>query len=149
MAQNVWDVLEPRNLELGPFSGSASPHAASPWHHWKLTSDGEGIAWLILDMQGKSANTLSEDVIVELDHVLATIERQPPKGLVIRSGKPGGFIAGADINEFRDTTSTAEVETRLGRAHTIIDRLDRLKLPTVAVIHGYCLGGGLEVATGL
>ena len=146
MAQNVWDVLEPRNLELGPFSGLASPQAASPWHHWKLKSDGEGIAWLILDKQGKSANTLSEDVIAELDDVLATIEREPPKGLVIRSGKPGGFIAGADISEFRDTTNAAEVETRLGRAHTIIDRLDRLKLPTVAVIHGYCLGGGLEVA---
>ncbi len=65
---------------------------------------------------------------------------------MIRSGKPGGFIAGADIGEFRDTTKAADIETRLGRAHTIIDRLDRLKLPTIAVIHGYCLGGGLEVA---
>ena len=76
----------------------------------------------------------------------STIEREAPKGLVIRSGKPGGFIAGADIGEFRDTAKAADIEARLGRAHTIIDRLDRLKLPTIAVIHGYCLGGGLEVA---
>ena len=76
----------------------------------------------------------------------ATIEREAPKGLVIRSGKRSGFIAGADIGEFRDPAKANDIEARLSRAHAIIDRLDRLKLPTIAVIHGYCLGGGLEVA---
>jgi 3-hydroxyacyl-CoA dehydrogenase / enoyl-CoA hydratase / 3-hydroxybutyryl-CoA epimerase len=146
MTQKVWDTLAPRNLELGPFTAPQGAKAASPWRHWKLATDVDGIAWLIIDKQGAGANTLSEEVISELDDVLATIEREAPKGLVIRSGKPGGFIAGADIGEFRDTTKTADIEARLGRAHTVIDRLDRLKLPTIAVIHGYCLGGGLEVA---
>ncbi len=146
MTQKVWDVLEPRNLELGPYGGPDGAHAASPWRHWKLKTGDDGIAWLIIDKDDASTNTLSEDVIVELDDVLATIERDAPKGLVIRSGKLGGFIAGADISEFRDTAKAAEVETRLHRAHAIIDRLDRLNLPTIAVIHGYCLGGGLEVA---
>src|ERR1017187_4713079 len=144
MRQKVWDTLAPRNLELGPFTAPQSAKRASPWRHWKLATDADGIAWLVLDKQGAGANTLSEDVISELDDVLATIERETPKGLVIRSSKLGGFIAGADIGEFRDTTKTADIEARLGRAHTIIDRLDRLKLPTIAVIHGYCLGGGLE-----
>ncbi len=146
MTQRVWDTLAPRNLELGPFAATAGSQAASPWRHWKLKTDEDGIAWLIIDKQGAGANTLSEDVVTELDDVLATIEREAPKGLMIRSGKPGGFIAGADIGEFRDTTKMADIEARLGRAHTIFDRLDRLKLPTIAVIHGYCLGGGLEVA---
>src|SRR6202158_3015151 len=146
MTQKVWDTLAPRNLELAPFTAPPGAKAASPWRHWKLATDVDGIAWLIIDKQGAGANTLSEDVITELDDVLATIEREAPKGLVIRSGKPGGFIVGADIGEFRDTTKTANIEARLDRAHPIIDRLDRLKLPTIAVIHGYCLGGGLEIA---
>lgn len=147
MTQKVWDSLDRRNLELGPFTSPDGLKAnASPWRHWKLQADENGIAWLIIDKQGASANTLSADVIAELDDVLAKIERDAPKGLVIRSGKPGGFIAGADIGEFRNETMAATIEAQLGRAHAIIDRLDRLKLPTIAVIHGYCLGGGLEVA---
>jgi 3-hydroxyacyl-CoA dehydrogenase/enoyl-CoA hydratase/3-hydroxybutyryl-CoA epimerase len=146
MAHKVWDTLEPRNLELGPFTKLEVVRTASPWQHWKLKTDEDAIAWLVIDKQGASSNTLSEEVISELDDVLATIERQAPNGLVIRSCKKGGFIAGADVGGFRGTINAADVEVRLVRAHTIIDRLDRLKLPTIAVIHGYCLGGGLEVA---
>src|ERR1017187_7452169 len=127
MAQKVWDTLAPRNLELGPFTAPEGAKAASPWRHWKLATYADGIAWLIIDKQGAGANTLSEDVISELDDALSTVEREAPKGLVIRSGKRGGFIAGADIGEFLDTTKTADIEARLGHAHTIIDRLDRLK----------------------
>jgi 3-hydroxyacyl-CoA dehydrogenase/enoyl-CoA hydratase/3-hydroxybutyryl-CoA epimerase len=146
MAQKVWDTLAPRNLELGPLAAPDDAKTPSPWRHWKLKADADGIAWLIIDKQGAGANTLSEDVIAELDDVLSTIEREPPKGLVIRSAKRSGFIAGADIGEFRDPAKTNDIEARLNTAHTIIDRLDRLKLPTIAVIHGYCLGGGLELA---
>jgi 3-hydroxyacyl-CoA dehydrogenase/enoyl-CoA hydratase/3-hydroxybutyryl-CoA epimerase len=149
VTHKVWDTLAPRDLELGPLTSpqvAQVAQVASSWQHWKLATDADGIAWLIIDKQSASTNTLSEDVISELDDVLATIEREAPKGLVIRSGKPGGFIAGADIGELRDPAKVADIEARLSRAHTIIDRLDRLKLPTIAVIHGYCLGGGLEVA---
>jgi 3-hydroxyacyl-CoA dehydrogenase/enoyl-CoA hydratase/3-hydroxybutyryl-CoA epimerase len=146
MTHKVWDTLAPRNLELGPLTAPQGAKTASSWQYWKLAIDVDDIAWLIIDKPGASANTLSEDVISELDDVLATVEREAPKGLVIRSAKPGGFIAGADIGAFRDPTKAADIEVRLGRAHSTIDRLDRLKLPTIAVIHGYCLGGGLEVA---
>jgi 3-hydroxyacyl-CoA dehydrogenase/enoyl-CoA hydratase/3-hydroxybutyryl-CoA epimerase len=111
-----------------------------------MRADEDGIVWLLFDKQGASANTLSEDVLVELDAALARIERDRPRGLVIRSAKPGGFIAGADIGGFRGITDPAKVEAELARGHAVLDRLDRLPLPTVAVIHGYCLGGGLEVA---
>ena len=140
----VWDVLAPRNLELGPLAGSAS--GQGNWRNWKLARDDNGIAWLVLDKPDSSANVLSEDVLVELDDVLATLERDLPKGVILRSGKPGGFIAGADIHEFSGMTDVAAVETRLTHGNAIVDRLDHLAVPTVAVIHGYCLGGGLEIA---
>jgi len=146
MTQQVWDALEQRNLELGPLTSVDGAKPSSPWRNWTLKTDEDGIAWLVIDKPDAGANTLSEEVVSELNDILTRIEAEPPKGLVIRSGKHGGFIAGADIGEFRGTASAAEVEKRLTLAHAVIDRLDRLKLPTVAVIHGYCLGGGLEVA---
>ncbi len=78
--------------------------------------------------------------------MLAALESQRPTGLVIRSAKKSGFIAGADVNEFRGASDARAVETEIGRAHAVIDRLEALRVPTVAVIHGFCLGGGLEVA---
>src|SRR5215813_6438134 len=145
----VWDVLAPRNLELGPLAGqvfAGKARTGSPWRNWILARDDDGIAWLALDKANASANTLSEEVLAELNDVLATLERDMPKGLVLRSAKPKGFIAGADIGEFRGMTDAAAVQTRLTQAHAVVDRLDHLPAPTVAVVHGYCLGGGLEIA---
>jgi len=143
----VWDVLAPRNLELGPLDGPVPrAHASAAWRNWTLGRDADGIDWLILDKPGGSANVLTIDVLSELDDALAHLERDLPKGLVLRSAKPSGFIAGADINEFTAMTDAAMIEERLREANGVVDRLDRLATPTVAVIHGYCLGGGLEIA---
>ncbi|MDO9563968.1 MAG: 3-hydroxyacyl-CoA dehydrogenase NAD-binding domain-containing protein [Bradyrhizobium sp.] len=141
MDSRIMDLLGDRVLELGP-----RPEPDSPYRHFKLTRDADGIAWLLFDREGASANTLSADLIEELETVLAALEGQRPTGLVIRSAKPSGFIAGADVNEFRGAADPWPVEIAIGRAHTVIDRLEALKIPTVAVIHGFCLGGGLEVA---
>ncbi len=135
------DVLADRVLELGPV-----PDASGPYRNFKLTRDADGIAWLLFDRDGASANTLSADVMEEFNTVLAVLESQRPAGIVIRSAKNSGFIAGADVNEFRGATDARAVETQIGRAHAVIDRLESLKIPTVAVIYGFCLGGGLEVA---
>ena len=139
-------VLGKRNLELGPFATDEARQDTGPWANWRMRTDEEGIAWLLFDKKDASANTLSADVLAELDAVLENIERNRPRGLVIRSAKPGGFIAGADIAQFRGVTDTAQIEALVARGHDVLDRLDRLPLSTVAVIHGYCLGGGLEVA---
>src|SRR5260370_4548244 len=141
MDSRIMDVLRERVLELG-----GSPEARGPYRNLKLTRDGDGIAWLLYDREGASASTLSADVIEELDTVLAALESQRATGIVIRSAKNSGFIAGADVNEFRGASDPRPVETGIGRAHAVIDRLEALKIPTVAVIHGFCLGGGLEVA---
>src|SRR5262245_38834489 len=142
----VWTILAPRDLELGPFAQGSAVESTSPWKHWKIAASEDGIAWLVLDKAGASANTLNEEVLTELDSVLTSLERDPPKGLVLRSAKRSGFIAGADIGEFKNMTDAAAVETRLTEANAVVDRLDRLAVPTVAVIHGFCLGGGLEIA---
>src|SRR5580658_5939868 len=142
-------ILGKRDIELGPFAIDEAPQepgSSSPWAHWRLRTDEDGIAWLLFDKKDSSANTLSEDVLTELNAVLERIERDHPRGLVIRSAKRSGFIAGADIAQFRGVTDPAPIASTLTRGHAVLDRLDRLPLPTIAVIHGYCLGGGLEVA---
>ncbi|NOJ42084.1 3-hydroxyacyl-CoA dehydrogenase NAD-binding domain-containing protein [Bradyrhizobium australiense] len=141
MDSQIMNVLGDRVLELGP-----KPDADGPYKDLRLTRDGDGVAWLLFDREGTSANTLSADLIEELDKVLAELEAQRPTGLVIRSAKKTGFIAGADVNAFRAATDVAAVEAEIGRAHAVIDRLEALRIPSVAVVHGFCLGGGLEVA---
>jgi 3-hydroxyacyl-CoA dehydrogenase / enoyl-CoA hydratase / 3-hydroxybutyryl-CoA epimerase len=141
MDSKIMDVLADRVLTLGP-----KPDAASAYHHFRLIRDADGVAWLLFDREGASANTLSADVIEEFDKVLAALESERPAGLVIRSAKKSGFIAGADVNEFRGASDPRAVETPIGRAHAVIDRLEALRVPSVAIIHGFCLGGGLEVA---
>jgi 3-hydroxyacyl-CoA dehydrogenase/enoyl-CoA hydratase/3-hydroxybutyryl-CoA epimerase len=141
MDSEIMDVLADRVLALGP-----KPEATGAYRNFKLTRDGDGIAWLLFDREGASANTLSADVLEEFDRVLSELESNRPAGLVIRSAKPSGFIAGADVNEFRGASDPGPVEAAIGRAHAVIDRLEALRAPSVAVIHGFCLGGGLEVA---
>jgi 3-hydroxyacyl-CoA dehydrogenase/enoyl-CoA hydratase/3-hydroxybutyryl-CoA epimerase len=139
------DVLGKRNLELGPFV-AAETDQSGPWMHWKMRTDEDGIAWLLFDKKDASANTLSKETLSELNAALEKIEKERPRGLVIRSAKQSGFIAGADINDFVGSKDAAKIAADIERGHAVLDRLDRLPLPTVAVVHGYCLGGGLEVA---
>jgi 3-hydroxyacyl-CoA dehydrogenase/enoyl-CoA hydratase/3-hydroxybutyryl-CoA epimerase len=141
MDSRIMNVLRDRVPELGPKVGDSGPY-----RNFRLTHDGDGIAWLLFDRAGASANTLSADVLEEFNLVISALENQRPSGVVIRSAKPSGFIAGADVNEFRGAADPRVVETSIGRAHAVIDRLEALRIPTVAVIHGFCLGGGLEVA---
>jgi 3-hydroxyacyl-CoA dehydrogenase / enoyl-CoA hydratase / 3-hydroxybutyryl-CoA epimerase len=141
MDSKIMDVLGDRVLELGP-----APDNSGTYRNFKLTRDADGVAWLLFDRAGASANTLSAEVLEEFDVVLNALEAQRPTGIVVRSAKTSGFIAGADVNEFRGASDAQVVETQIARAHAVIDRFEGLKIPTVAVIHGFCLGGGLEVA---
>jgi 3-hydroxyacyl-CoA dehydrogenase/enoyl-CoA hydratase/3-hydroxybutyryl-CoA epimerase len=113
---------------------------------WTLQREQDGNAVLAFDIPGKSANTLGRQVLQELAVVLDELERQPPAGLVLRSGKASGFIAGADINEFTafNTVNDALVNIRLGQG--LCDRVAALPCPTVALLQGFALGGGMELA---
>ena len=139
-------VLGKRNLELGPFTIDEVPQEPSPFAHWRMRTDADGIVWLLFDKKDASANTLSAEVLAEFDAILQKLESNPPRGVVIRSAKRSGFIAGADITQFRGVKDVIQIETLITRGHAVLDRLDRLPTVTVAVIHGYCLGGGLELA---
>src|SRR5258707_1887110 len=67
---------------------------------WRSATDANGIVWLTFDKPGSSTNVLSRDSLVELDALLSPLASAPPRGVVIRSGKSSGFIAGADVKEF-------------------------------------------------
>jgi len=114
--------------------------------HWKLDVDDGNTGWLCFDRQDAGANTLSTATMAELHEVLNGLAAQPLRGLVVHSGKASGFIAGADINEFPnlDTEERAFALTRQGQQ--ILDQLEGLPFPTVAVLNGFALGGGLELA---
>ena len=113
---------------------------------WTAATDGDGIVWLTLDKPGTSANVLSSEVLLELDGLLRPLQQNPPRGVVVISAKKSGFIAGADIKEFT-TLGAAESGYRLIHAgQQILDRLEALPCPTVAALHGFVLGGGLELA---
>src|SRR6202167_2465958 len=113
-------ILGKRDIELGPFAIEETPQDASPWANWRLRTDEDGIAWLLFDKKDSSANTLSEAVLTELDAVLEKLERDRPRGLVIRSAKTSGFIAGADITQFTGVTETAPIESTLTRGHAVL-----------------------------
>jgi 3-hydroxyacyl-CoA dehydrogenase/enoyl-CoA hydratase/3-hydroxybutyryl-CoA epimerase len=113
---------------------------------WGLETDGDQIAWLTFDKPGSSANTLSHDVLVELDRHLQALGSRTLRGLVIRSGKPSGFIAGADIREFTTFESEAAALEHISHGQRLCAAIEALPFPTVAAIHGFALGGGLELA---
>ena len=113
---------------------------------WTLAQDAERIAWLTLDKPNTSANVLSAAVLAELDEHLERLERQRPRGVVLISAKKSGFIAGADIREFTGIRDEAEGYTLIRRGQQVFDRLQGLPCPTVAALHGFALGGGLETA---
>ncbi len=114
--------------------------------HWSLETDDNGIAWLCIDKAESSANVLSGPVLSELNEALTAFERDLPAGVVIWSGKPNGFIMGADINEFTKISDPDEAYELIRLGQKVLDRLEALSCPTVAVISGFALGGGLELA---
>jgi len=114
--------------------------------NWSLEKDADGVAWLTLDKPGTSANVLSGSVLAELDGLLATLEKEPPRALVVISAKKSGFVAGADIREFTGITDADSGYGLIHRGQQVLNRLAALPCPSVAAIHGFALGGGLELA---
>ena len=127
-------------------SSAMPPSAESTFKHWRLAHDDDGLAWLTLDRAGVSANTLAGVVLDELMLVLDLLEREPPTGLVIRSGKESGFIAGADVDEFANVQDAAGALAIVKRGWDTFERLANVRYPTLALVRGFCLGGGLELA---
>ncbi len=114
--------------------------------HWKTETDDSGIAWLCLDTADAKVNVLSSEILYELNQVLEPMIEDPPAGLVLWSGKHRSFVMGADIKEFTKIESIERAEEVVRLGQQLMDRVEGLPCPTVAVINGFCLGGGLELA---
>ena len=113
---------------------------------WSLEIDADRIAWLVCDTPGASTNVLSAPVLRDLAAQLEEIAAKPPAGVVIRSAKTSGFIAGADIKEFLKIRTPEEGYELVRAGQTVLQALEYLPCPTVAALHGFALGGGLELA---
>ncbi len=115
-------------------------------HHLRLDRDARGVATVTFDVHGTPFNVFNDEVIGELRAVVEEFERDMPRLVVFRSGKASGFFAGADVNRIQRLETADEVRAVIDAGHEVFDRIERLPCPTIAVIHGPCLGGGLEFA---
>jgi len=114
--------------------------------HWNILREDSGIVIATLDKAGESTNSLSAEVLAEFSEILTQLDLYPPKGLIIRSGKEAGFIAGADIQEFSQLDTADKGRALVARGWDLFKRLAAVPYPTLALVRGHCLGGGLELA---
>jgi len=114
--------------------------------HWKLTTDEQGFVLLSFDTFENTTNVLSVETLNELEEIISVVKTQSPKGLIISSAKSSGFIAGADVHSFSGITTKEAALPYIQLGQKIFNDLEALPFPTLAVIKGFCLGGGLELA---
>ncbi len=114
--------------------------------HWNIEETDNGIVWLGMDVEDSSANVLSAAVLAELNQILSKLSKSSPAGIAVTSNKDKGFIAGADIKEFTKISNHKEALELVEFGQNVFNQLDNISCPTIAVINGFCMGGGLELA---
>ena len=119
----------------------------SNYKHWQMHVDAAHIVWLGIDRHNAAVNTINDDVLDELNGLLHEISQlNDAKGLVIYSLKQKGFIAGADVHAFSHFDTPTQAVDFLRKGQAVFSYLESLSIPTVAMIDGFCMGGGLELA---
>ena len=117
------------------------------YKHWDLKKDNENILWLGLDRKDTSINSMNEEVLDELNSLLHEVAQDKSAiGLIIYSLKDKGFIAGADVTLFSKFETPAQAVDFLRKGQAVYARLSALSIPSVAMIDGFCMGGGYELA---
>ncbi|RUR17757.1 crotonase [Legionella sp. km535] len=117
------------------------------YKHWDLQRDKDAILWLGINRKDAAINSINEEVLDELNSLLQEIAQDKKAiGLVIYSLKEKGFIAGADVNAFSQFENAAQAVDFLQKGQAVFSRLQNLSIPTVAMINGFCMGGGFELA---
>src|SRR5262249_14581364 len=113
----------------------------------RIDQDADGTATLWLDVPDRSVNVFNRGLLDDLDAALNRVAATPAvRLLVVRSAKPSGFLAGADLHDFAAIQSAADATALSQRGQRLFDRVADLRVPVAPVIHGPCLGGGLEFA---
>ncbi|MCX7892960.1 MAG: 3-hydroxyacyl-CoA dehydrogenase NAD-binding domain-containing protein [Burkholderiales bacterium] len=115
------------------------------YRHFRVATDRDGLAWVTMDRQGASTNTFSREVMEELASLVDDLVARKPRGMILRSGKDSGFIAGADVEEFKAAASVADALAIVRRGWDTFNKLAAVPFPTVALVRGFAMGGGLEV----
>jgi len=123
-----------------------SEQTTQTYQHWRLETDADQIGWLTMDRADSSVNSLNREVFNELDAIVGELANHDVKGVIIRSGKKKGFIAGADISQFTQLETADEAYDLIRQAQIVLDKLEALPMPTCAMINGFCLGGGTELS---
>lgn len=119
------------------------------YKHWRLERDADDILWLYFDKQNASVNTLDRESMFELNDIIDSLENDTThKGLIIASAKSNGYIAGANISEFNKFKDVNEAVEMLKKGQNIFGKINALKMPSVAMIDGFCVGGGTELVLG-
>ena len=120
------------------------------YKNWLVEKDDSQILTLTLDRPNTSVNLLSQDVLIELQHILDDVKRKSAKALVFQSKKDNCFIAGADVNEFslfkQQSNPYDEALHAIRIGQHVMNSIENLPFPTFALINGHCLGGGMELA---
>ncbi len=116
------------------------------YKHWAVNEKDNGIVCLGMDVENSSTNVLSATVLAEFYQILTKLAKNPPIGIAITSNKNKGFIAGADVKEFTKISNQQEALELVQYGQTVFNLLDKMPCLTVAVINGFCMGGGLELA---
>ncbi|HEX6319088.1 MAG TPA: 3-hydroxyacyl-CoA dehydrogenase NAD-binding domain-containing protein [Burkholderiales bacterium] len=119
--------------------------AATSTRHWRWETDRDGLVWLTFDKAGESANTFSREALEELGSAIGAIRLENPKGLVIRSAKEN-YIAGADVEEFTRFRTAAEATEFVRLGWDVFQEVRDLPFPSTAMVNGFCMGGGVELA---
>ncbi|MBE5314269.1 MAG: enoyl-CoA hydratase/isomerase family protein [Xanthomonadales bacterium] len=114
--------------------------------HWRPELRDDRVVVLTFDRAEASVNTLAREVLEELEQLVERIAIEKPKGVVVISGKPSGFVAGADIAEFKTYHERGTVFESIRYGQNVFQKLAELPCPTVAAIHGFCMGGGTELS---
>ena len=115
------------------------------FNHWKTSQGDDGVVTLTLDRAGSSVNAISRAVLDELEQIVERLAIEKPAGVIIHSAKPAGFAVGADVKEFIDYAKHDSVLENIEHGQRVYEALARLPCPTVAAVHGACMGGGTEL----
>jgi len=119
----------------------------SNYKHWEMQVDASQIIWLGFNRKDASVNTIDDEVLDELNGLLHEVSKVTnAKGLIIYSLKAKGFIAGADVNAFSNFKNPSQAVDFLRKGQAVFSYLESLTIPTLAMIDGFCMGGGLELA---